>query len=814
MEEIGQPRRLAWLPIASFTSPLQLIVSTLPDADGVNGPAAALSKHQLKQITVTPFRPAEIANAARSYANRHSQELEDHHIEQLQSAPGASNPLYLKIVLDELRITGRHDVFSTDLAQYLEMPDVVALMVKVFQRYETSYEPLRPGLVGESLALIYSSRRGLRENELVELLAAPGKRRLPASIWAPFFSALKNITLVKSDALTFAHAQFSDAVWRHYIGSEEKLREVRLQLAGYFERAPARQRSGDELPWLLEKAGDPDRLEKCLTNIDLFVEIRKRDAAELQRYWVQVLRKQPSMPRAYREAYDYWIVAVASQPTRAFSACSRLGNFLEDNAAFIDTEYFCREGLKYAEKTRSITNIATALNNLAMVYKSTNRLTEAEPIFRRVLAICEASYGPKHPNVATRLNNLAELLRATNRFAEAEPLYRRALAIDEANLGPDHARVAGHLNNLALLLEATNRLAEAEPLYRRALAICEASYGPEHPGIATCLNNMAGLLRATNRLAEAELMCRRALAIGEASFGPDHPKVATRLNNLASLLASTNRLMEAETLYRRALAINEASFGPDHPDVATCLNNLAGSLRVTNRLAEAEPLLRRALAIDEASLGPDHPSVATDLNNLAHLLVLTNRLAEAGPLFLRALAIDEASLGPDHPDVATGLNNLAWLLNTTNRPAEAEPLYRRALAINEASYGPDHPNVAIHLNNLAELLEATNRLAEAEPLYRRALAIDEASYGPDHPCVARDLNNLAVLLHGANRLAEAVPLSRRHLDILVKFTRATGHRHPHLQIASKNYTYLLTEKGRTEQEVWLTLREIAPDLFG
>jgi hypothetical protein len=41
---------------------------------------------------------------------------------------------------------------------------------------------------------------------------------------------------------------------------------------------------------------------------------------------------------------------------------------------------------------------------------------------------------------------------------EAEPLYRRALAIDEASYGPDHPEVATDLNNLAGLMWDTNRL--------------------------------------------------------------------------------------------------------------------------------------------------------------------------------------------------------------------------------------------------------------------------------------------------------------------------------------------------------------------
>jgi len=255
------------------------------------------------------------------------------------------------------------------------------------------------------------------------------------------------------------------------------------------------------------------------------------------------------------------------------------------------------------------------------------------------------------------------------RFQEAEPLYRRAIAIDEKAYGPDHPEVATALNNLALLLKTTNRLAEAEPLYHRALAIDEKALGPDHPNVAIRLNNLAELLRVTSRYTEAEPLIRRALAIWEKSLGPEHPQVATGLNNLANLLQDTNRLAEAEPLMRRVVAILDKSHGPDHPNVAAGLNNLAALLQATNRLAEAEPLMRRALAIAEKAYGPDHPDVAIDLNNLAQLLQATNRLAEAEPLYRRALAIFEKSLGADHPSTITVRNNLEALLRA--RAAES-----------------------------------------------------------------------------------------------------------------------------------------------
>ena len=104
--------------------------------------------------------------------------------------------------------------------------------------------------------------------------------------------------------------------------------------------------------------------------------------------------------------------------------------------------------------------------------------------------------------MAIGLNNLAELLRDTNRLAEAEPLYRRALAIDEASFGPDHPEVARGLNNLALLLKATNRLSNAEPLSRRQLEIfleITAATGHQHPYLRTAVGNYSVLLEEMGR---------------------------------------------------------------------------------------------------------------------------------------------------------------------------------------------------------------------------------------------------------------------------------------------------------------------------
>jgi tetratricopeptide (TPR) repeat protein len=197
-----------------------------------------------------------------------------------------------------------------------------------------------------------------------------------------------------------------------------------------------------------------------------------------------------------------------------------------------------RRGLVGQERRRTLVEalawVNAAFEGNAQDVRTWSRL---DPLAPHVRVVAEHADGAEITEPTARLiNQLGLLLKEKAQYVEAEPLYRRALAISEASYGPDHPEVASGLNNLAGLLRATNRLSEAEPLYRRALAIDEASYGPDHPEVASDLNNLALLLRATNRLSEAEPLIRRALAIDEASDGPDHPTVASDLNNLAALL--------------------------------------------------------------------------------------------------------------------------------------------------------------------------------------------------------------------------------------------------------------------------------------
>ncbi|MBE9581521.1 MAG: tetratricopeptide repeat protein [Proteobacteria bacterium] len=592
LEERKRGRLLAWLPYR-LSGELRLIVSTL-SGDTLD----ALESRTWPTLRVEPLTDPERIELITQYLAHFSQTLSEASVYKIASVPAASSPLYLKTLLDDLRVTGAHERLDEQIADYLQAQDIPTLLVKIFNRYERDYERDRPQLVRDALSLLWAARRGLTEPELLEVLKLDGQKSLPAALWSPVRYALEDGLVDRDGVLAFAHEHLRMAVEKRYVPDDSTAKVLRFRLAKslfgrYGEDLQADEvhwlsRLVDEVPWLLRQAEARDDLRALLPNIGWFFVISQRDFEELLGYWVW-LGEERIMGKAYLETFEAWL----KEPGQ------------------VDEE-----------------KIAYTANRMAVFLFHASLYNEAELLMRRALLIDEQHFGRNHPTVARDLSDLASLLMTTNRFADAESLMRRALLIFESNLGREHPHVATQLNNLATVLLLSNRFADAESLMRRALLIDEQHFGRNHPTVARDLNTLSLLLKATNRLTEAEPLYRRALMINEQSLGKDHPDVSTNLNNLANLLYTARRLTEAEPLYRRALVIAEKSLGKDHPDVAICLNNLSNVLLDTNRLTEAEPLSRRGIEIIHQltrTTGHLHPNTQTGITNYRLILEAMGR---------------------------------------------------------------------------------------------------------------------------------------------------------------------------------------------
>jgi len=449
---------------------------------------------------------------------------------------------------------------------------------------------------------------------------------------------------------------------------------------------------------------------------------------------------------------------------------------------------------------------AVVLNMLAVLYLKQGRLTEAEPLSQRALAINEKVLGLKHPDTATSLNTLASLYYSQGKYREAEPLFQRVVEIDEESLGEFHPDTALSLNNLAALYHDQGRFPEAELLFQRVMKISENVLGAEHPSTATSIHNLAELYRSQGRFPEAEPLYRRAWEMCENVLGVDDPDTAISINGLASLYYDQGRLTEAEPLYQRVVEICENKLGKHH-STATSLNSLANLYRMQGRYDKAEPLFRRALAIYAQTLG-EHPKTAASLTDLALLYYEQGKYLEAAPLSQRALAINENKLGVDHPRTAASLNSLALLYNATGAYSEAKALFQRTLAIREKALGAEHPETALSLNSLALFYYVQGNYQEAEPLYQRALKIREKVLGAEHPHTAESLYQLGLLYASTDRRQQAIDfLQRASLgrDRLREQVFASGSQRERMSILHRDfglYSTLLSLAREESDSFW------------
>ncbi len=393
---------------------------------------------------------------------------------------------------------------------------------------------------------------------------------------------------------------------------------------------------------------------------------------------------------------------------------------------------------------------------------------EAIPYAEKILAIHEEKLGKESLEVATSLDDLAILYRETGRLVEAESLHQKALKIREKKVERDHPSIAQSYYHLASLYRVTGKYKEAEKQYRKALEIREKVLPKDHPKIAQSLSGLAFVCTPLGRYSEAESFYKRALEIREKTLEKDHLDTAHTLSSLGFLYSQTGQYAEGEVLLKRALKIREKALGMEHLDTVQTLQSLGSIYWRTGRYAEAESIYKRALEIRQKILKRDHPSIASNLNLLGWVYYKTRRYDKAASFMKKAIEMQEKTSVDENPQLAHMLNDLAELYRTTGRYKEAEPLYDRCLKIRRKLLGKDHPFFAQTLNNLALLYVSTQRQREAEILLKQALEIREKTLGKDHPDTAKSLFNLALRYAVAGGHRESHQLFKKGIAIIDK----------------------------------------------
>ena len=226
------------------------------------------------------------------------------------------------------------------------------------------------------------------------------------------------------------------------------------------------------------------------------------------------------------------------------------------------------------------------------------RTAESIAVLRPVVAAAEAraARDPKERiALSTTLGQLASVLLEAEDFAGARDIYRRCVALDEASFGPDHPEVAKSLTDLATSEYHFDQFAESRAHLERAKRILAAVYGDRGVMIGKLALVDANLSGREHRDAAAIASLERAKVAFTGVLASDHPYFAIIEENLAERLRALDKCGDALPHTERALQVLEHN-GTDPKRHALELTELGACLADVDRLADAQTALRRSLA--------------------------------------------------------------------------------------------------------------------------------------------------------------------------------------------------------------------------
>ena len=405
-----------------------------------------------------------------------------------------------------------------------------------------------------------------------------------------------------------------------------------------------------------------------------------------------------------------------------------------------------------------------ALNKRMMQLYSDGYYEQAIPLAQQIVAELEKSGGPGSAAVASALNNEAELYSKLHRWPEAEPLYKRSLAIRQAVLGPDDPNTQKSLSRLAEVMHAEGKdvmspqAQQPQPVQRpilpppqqqrpmpmpqqRAPAVSQEEF--QH-GIE--LNQQSVQLSNQGHYAEAIPLAIQALAVFEKAFGADNSNVAIGSGNLGQLYIATNQFDKAEPLFKHAVAILEKH--PDkEKDLALMLAGMADLYARQQKYAEAEPYYRRSIPLLDKQFGPDDKNSVAMVNSFANILRTQGKDPDKEPSLKgrwektasfqlprsrepgsgAAVPAQLKEVAPADLDHQHAMDSKIYALVGDKNYAEALPIAQEQQALLERMYGADSLTVALNLDIQADILRHLGRAAEADPLTKRSQAIRDAS---------------------------------------------------------------------------------------
>jgi hypothetical protein len=610
LEDRDQALDLAWLP-PEVPGNLRLVLATL-----AGRPLDELQRRGWPSMNVELLSVEERRALIPKYLEQYGKALAPAPTEAVAQAEQTRNPLYLRVLLEELRQWGQHETLLQRIAHYLEAQTLPELFEKVFIRWEKDYEA-ETDLVGDVLSLLACFRRGLSEAELMDLLGT-GAEPITRAMLSPLLLAAGDSLVDRSGLLGLSHDFARQAVDEAYLPNDDTRRTFHRRIADYFASQPLGRRKLDELPWQLARAEEWRRLAGLLAEPEFFVAAWNANQFEVRAYWVQIEAGSAArMVQAYRGAISdeetgrdfVWdigmLLADTGHPDEALAIRQRLaeqdrasGNLdglqgslgnqaliLSDRGELDQAMALHKEEERICRQLGDLDGLGRSLGNQALILSDRGELDQAMALHKEQERICR------------QLGNLACL--AASLGSQANILYTRGQLGKAMALHEEEERICRQLGNLdrlaaslgsqANILYTRGQLDQAMALHKEEEGICRQL--GNLASLAASLGNQAVILKAGGQLDQAMALHREQERICRQLGNLD--SLQASLGNQANILYDRSQLDEAMALYKEAERICRQLGNPS--GLATWLANQAIVQAQRSQFREAIALAEQAL---------------------------------------------------------------------------------------------------------------------------------------------------------------------------------------------------------------------------
>jgi tetratricopeptide (TPR) repeat protein len=717
--------------------------------------------------------------------------------------PLAGLPLFLKAMLEELRVSAGNDVLDARLDDYLHctaMPDLYArILVQVDAECGRDF-------VAQALSLVWAGRSGIEEDAIVAITSkALGLEAGQAGLsWERLRNRLSEALRDNQGRITFAHDYLRQGAEQAYLKDNDAKCASHLAMAIHFDYPKPDLRQAEELPYQLRAAGrlgNDDawsKLETLLTDLDRFRILRARGDGELVSYWAPLRERKHNIEALLCEAFKNRFGAPETWPRETAILTWGIDDLLEhigstgsDRRDLLANTVRAFECL--AKDNPDILaaqrDLSASYTRIGQIYCSQGNLAVGLEAYKRSLSIDERLAEADPNNVTLQLDlseshgKMGDVLFEQGNLAGALMNYQVAMAIDQhlVTIEPDDAslqnalslsrqnigdilvaqgNLAGALDHYRACLDISERLADAEPnnalSYNRTLL--HAKIGDvlvKQGNLAEALECYEADLRISKRLTEIDphdASWQHSLALSYENIGDVHRAkgdLAGALDSYRADLAIARRLTEADpdnTLWQRELTVPLEKIGDvlkDQGNLAGAFDSYTAAMAVAQRLAKTDSdnaRWKRDLSTSHEKIG----DLLADRGNLAG--ALDSYQASMG-IRKRLVEVHSDNTGWQS-DLSVSYINIGDILVAQGNLSESLDSYKASLAIRQRLTNVDPNNTAWHRNlcvtytRIGDVLIDQGSLADALDSYSMGMTIAGrlSEADPDNVAWQRDLS--------------------------------------------------------------------------